>query len=86
MSTRIPKRIVQTAKSFNLPLLYKSATANVQLLNPDFESSSLMKRKVPRLFHADFFVLNTTGPGLLSRTLPENPRIGDDVTVLFPDG
>jgi len=205
MSTRIPKRIIQTAKSFNLPLLYKSAAANVQLLNPDFEykffddekveaflqehfpqyrdvfysfpftiqrydffrylavykygdfyldldvflASGLsrlldfgcvfpfeeltlnkylrneygmdweignyafgaepghpfiqaviencvraqkdqkwtnsMMRKVPRLFHADFVVLNTTGPGLVSRTLAENPRIGDDVTVLFPD-
>lgn len=34
---RIPKRIIQTGKSFDLPLLSRSAVANVRLLNPDFE-------------------------------------------------
>ncbi len=39
---------------------------------------------IPRLFHEDFRVLTTTGPGLLSRTLAENPELARDVTVLFP--
>ena len=41
-----------------------------------------MMRGIPKAFAAEFTVLNTTGPGLLSRTLAENP--GFDVTVLFP--
>ena len=42
-------------------------------------------RGIPRLFRDDFFVLSTTGPLLLSRTLAENPDLVEDVTVLFPD-
>jgi hypothetical protein len=42
-------------------------------------------RGIPRMFRDDFFVLGTTGPLLLSRTLAENPDLGEDVTVLFPD-
>jgi hypothetical protein len=42
-------------------------------------------RGIPRLFRDDFFVLSTTGPLLLSRTLAENPDLGEDVTILFPD-
>jgi len=37
MKTRIPRRIIQTGKSLDLPLLSKAAAANVRLLNPDFE-------------------------------------------------
>jgi hypothetical protein len=44
-----------------------------------------MLRGTPALFKSEYFVLNSTGPGLLSRTLAENPHIGDTVTVLFPD-
>jgi hypothetical protein len=44
-----------------------------------------MMRGMPLLSRAQFHVLNTTGPGLLSRTLAENPRLAGDVTVLFPD-
>ncbi len=33
----------------------------------------------------EFFVLNSTGPGLISRTLAENPDAAKTVTVLFPD-
>ena len=40
---------------------------------------------IPRIFRSEFYVLNTTGPGLLSRTLAENPDIAQSVTVLFPD-
>ena len=44
-----------------------------------------MMQGIPRLFQAEFHVLNTTGPGLVSRTLAENPDLSEDVTVLFPD-
>jgi inositol phosphorylceramide mannosyltransferase catalytic subunit len=37
MNSKIPKRIIQTAKSSHLPILEKAAVANVRLLNPDFE-------------------------------------------------
>lgn len=40
---------------------------------------------IPRLFRDDFFVLSTTGPLLLSRTLAEHPDLAEKVTVLFPD-
>jgi inositol phosphorylceramide mannosyltransferase catalytic subunit len=44
-----------------------------------------MMRGIPRLFRHEFHVLNTTGPGLVSRTLAENPEIAKEVTILFPD-
>jgi glycosyltransferase involved in cell wall biosynthesis len=44
-----------------------------------------MMRKLPALSKSEFYVLNTTGPGLLSRTLAENPEISKSVHVLFPD-
>ena len=40
---------------------------------------------IPRVFRSDYYVLNTTGPGLLSRTFAENTGLAKDVTVLFPD-
>jgi len=44
-----------------------------------------MMRGVPPLSRLDHYVLYTTGPGLLSRTLAENPAIASTVTVLFPE-
>jgi inositol phosphorylceramide mannosyltransferase catalytic subunit len=44
-----------------------------------------MMRGIPRLFHQEFLILNTTGPLLVSRTLAENPALAENVTVLFPD-
>ncbi len=44
-----------------------------------------MMRGSPFLSKAEFFVLNTTGPGLISRTLAENPEIAKSVAVLFPN-
>jgi hypothetical protein len=44
-----------------------------------------MMEGIPRPFRAEFHVLNTTGPGLVSRTLAENPELAKDVTILFPD-
>jgi len=43
-----------------------------------------MMRKLPMLSMPDFKVLNTTGPGLLSRTLAENSDLAASTTVLFP--
>jgi hypothetical protein len=43
-----------------------------------------MMREIPPLFRAGFDVLNTTGPGLLTRTLAESAQLSRIVTVLFP--
>ena len=37
MAEKIPRRIIQTAKSRDLPLLARATTVNLRLLNPDFE-------------------------------------------------
>src|SRR5882757_9673989 len=37
MHDRIPPRIIQTAKSRDLPLMAQAAAANLKCLNPDFE-------------------------------------------------
>ncbi len=37
MNSTIPKRIIQTGKNLDLPLLSKAVVANLKLLNPDFE-------------------------------------------------
>ena len=44
-----------------------------------------MMRGVPPLSGAEYSVLYTTGPGLVSRTLAENRALAETVTVLFPD-
>jgi glycosyltransferase involved in cell wall biosynthesis len=44
-----------------------------------------MMRGSPPLLEDEFFILNSTGPGLVSRTLAENPDLAKTVTVLFPD-
>ena len=44
-----------------------------------------MMRGLPLLSKDEFYVLNTTGPGLVSRTLAENSELAKTVTVLFPN-
>jgi hypothetical protein len=44
-----------------------------------------MMRGSPSVLRAEYFVLNSTGPGLLSRTFAANPDLARNVTVLFPD-
>jgi glycosyltransferase involved in cell wall biosynthesis len=44
-----------------------------------------MLRGIPALSRTDYQVLNTSGPGLVSRTLAEDSERGKLVTVLFPD-
>lgn len=43
-----------------------------------------MYRNVPSFLHGQFIVTNTTGPGLVTRTLAENAHLRGSVTVLFP--
>ncbi len=44
-----------------------------------------MMRGFPLLFRDELSVLNTTGPGLVTRTLVESPELARTVTVLFPE-
>jgi inositol phosphorylceramide mannosyltransferase catalytic subunit len=44
-----------------------------------------MLRGAPLILRSEYIVLNTTGPGLVSRTFAENPELAKSVTVLFPD-
>jgi hypothetical protein len=44
-----------------------------------------MLQGIPAMLQTDFRVLASTGPGLVSRTLVENPDLSPQVTVLFPD-
>jgi inositol phosphorylceramide mannosyltransferase catalytic subunit len=44
-----------------------------------------MLKPIPRMFRREEFVLATTGPGLVSRTLAEYPAASKQVKVLFPE-
>lgn len=44
-----------------------------------------MMAGIPPMFQTDLAVLNTTGPGLITRTLAENLELAQNVNVLFPD-
>jgi glycosyltransferase involved in cell wall biosynthesis len=44
-----------------------------------------MMHGLPPLSKSEFYVLYTTGPGLLSRMLGENPELAKTVTVMFPN-
>jgi hypothetical protein len=44
-----------------------------------------MMKSIPRMFRAEYYVLTTTGPGLVSRTLAEYPDTGQQVKVLFSE-
>ncbi len=44
-----------------------------------------MMESVPQIFRSDLFVLSTTGPGLVSRTLAEYSGDFGDIKVLFPE-
>jgi len=51
--------------------------------NPDWVKPMMFG--IPALSHTDYSVLNTSGPGLVSRTLAEDSEVAKLVTVLFPD-
>lgn len=44
-----------------------------------------MMRGFPPMFRDEFVILNTTGPGLISRTFAEDRALAESVTVLFPE-
>jgi len=44
-----------------------------------------MMRGAPRFSRTEYYVFYTTGPGIVSRTLAENPDLAPSVTVLFPE-
>ena len=49
------------------------------------EWADTMLKSIPRMFRSEEFVLATTGPGLVSRTLAEYPGASEQVKVLFPE-
>lgn len=44
-----------------------------------------MWKSIPRLFREEFYVFDTTGPGVVSRTLAEFQNAASPVHVLFPN-
>ena len=44
-----------------------------------------MMKGIPSFCQPGFQVLNSTGPGMITRTLVENPQLARKVRVLFPD-
>jgi inositol phosphorylceramide mannosyltransferase catalytic subunit len=58
--------------------------ANCVRAQHDSAWPAAMWRSIPTLFRDEFYVLDTTGPGLVSRTLAEFSQASPPVTVLFP--
>jgi inositol phosphorylceramide mannosyltransferase catalytic subunit len=54
MRERIPKRIIQTSRSADLPLLARAATSSLRLLNPDFEYMFFDDAQVERFIDVEF--------------------------------
>jgi mannosyltransferase OCH1-like enzyme len=44
-----------------------------------------LMKGIPRPFHNQFYILNTTGPGMVTRTYAERPDLAGAVTILFPE-
>jgi inositol phosphorylceramide mannosyltransferase catalytic subunit len=63
----------------------QAITENCQRAQKEPEWVRPMMKSIPRMFRDDFIVLNTTGPGLVSRTLAEYPEAADQIKVLFPE-
>ena len=41
-------------------------------------------KPIPRIFRDEYYVLNTTGPGLVTRTLAEYREASEQIRILFP--
>jgi mannosyltransferase OCH1-like enzyme len=54
MPPSIPKRIIQTGKEGQLPVLLRAAVSNVKLLNPDFEYLFFNDEQVEAFFKHEF--------------------------------
>ena len=63
----------------------EAVIANCIRSQSDPEWTGLMMSGIPSFFRSDFEVLNTTGPGQLSRTLAECPEATGDLEILFPE-
>jgi len=63
----------------------KAIINNVVRAQQHPEWAEIMWRSIPRIFRSEYIVLDTTGPGLVSRTLAEYPAAREQVRVLFPD-
>jgi inositol phosphorylceramide mannosyltransferase catalytic subunit len=44
-----------------------------------------MMLRIPPTLKDHWYIFNTTGPGMLSRTLAENSQLADCIDILFPD-
>src|SRR5579871_6240637 len=53
-TANIPKRIIQTGKSVDLPLFARAGAANLQLLNPDFQYLFFDDNQVIRFIESIF--------------------------------
>jgi mannosyltransferase OCH1-like enzyme len=51
---KIPRRIIQTNRSTDLPLLAKAAIKNLRLLNPDFDCLFFDDVQVEEFIDAEF--------------------------------
>jgi inositol phosphorylceramide mannosyltransferase catalytic subunit len=51
----------------------------------DGEWRDVIMRRLPRILREELFVIYTTGPGLVSRTLAEYVNPANPVSVLFPE-
>ena len=54
MAREIPKRIIQTDKSRELPLFARAAAVNLRLLNPEFEYLFFDDGQVDEFVSAEF--------------------------------
>ena len=54
MMEKIPRRIIQTEKSRDLPLLAKASATNLRLLNPTFEYSFFDNTQVEEFIDSEF--------------------------------
>lgn len=63
----------------------KAVIENCVRAQEDPRWTKCMMRGTFGLMKSEYTILNTTGPGLLSRTLVENLGLAKTVTVLFPD-
>jgi hypothetical protein len=54
MAAPIPKRIIQTGKCFQLPMVQRAAALNVKLLNPDFEYMFFDDEQVEAFLRQEF--------------------------------
>ena len=63
----------------------KAVIDNCIRAQKDRKWAEAMMQGIPRALRCQFYVPNTTGPGLVSRTLVENPFLQDRVSILFPD-